>query len=103
MLLSGSLGSFTGFKAHEFVAHAVKTNCVAVGPRSGQVLATGGDDKVRARPCIVGVFTGIASSASIVVRLPLIFLIETGAASDPLGMFVCGRMITFACTQKGRD
>eukprot|EP00752_Nemacystus_decipiens_P010922 g9706.t1 len=42
---SGSLGSFTGFKAHEFVAHAVKTNCVAVGPRSGQVLATGGDDK----------------------------------------------------------
>ncbi|CAB1105812.1 unnamed protein product [Ectocarpus sp. CCAP 1310/34] len=40
-----SLGSFAGFKAHEFVAHAGKTNCVAVGPRSGQVLATGGDDK----------------------------------------------------------
>ncbi|CAM9719046.1 unnamed protein product [Ectocarpus sp. 12 AP-2014] len=40
-----SLGSFTGFKAHEFVAHVGKTNCVAVGPRSGQVLATGGDDK----------------------------------------------------------
>ncbi|CAN0514695.1 unnamed protein product, partial [Ectocarpus sp. 8 AP-2014] len=35
----------TAFKAHEFVAHAGKTNCVAVGPRSGQVLATGGDDK----------------------------------------------------------
>lgn len=44
---SRSLGTFTGFKAHEFVAHAGKTNCVAVGPRSGQVLATGGDDKVR--------------------------------------------------------
>ncbi|CBN74909.1 katanin p80 subunit [Ectocarpus siliculosus] len=40
-----SLGSFAAFKAHEFVAHAGKTNCVAVGPRSGQVLATGGDDK----------------------------------------------------------
>lgn len=53
---SSSLGLFTGFKAHEFVAHAGKTNCVAVGPRSGQVLATGGDDKVRAR--------GPSSSAS---------------------------------------
>lgn len=47
MLPSTSIGSFTGFKAHEFVAHNGKTNCVAVGPRSGQVLATGGDDKVR--------------------------------------------------------
>lgn len=47
MLNSGSIGYFTGFKAHEFVAHTRKTNCVAVGPRSGQVLATGGDDKAR--------------------------------------------------------
>lgn len=46
-----SIGSFTGFKAHEFSAHSGKTNCVAVGPRSGQVLATGGDDKVPTTVC----------------------------------------------------
>lgn len=50
MIDSDSIGTFTGFKAHEFVAHTNKANCVAVGPRSGQVLATGGDDKVRCRP-----------------------------------------------------
>ncbi|CAM9840401.1 unnamed protein product [Choristocarpus tenellus] len=37
--------SFTGFKAHEFVAHSTLVNCVCIGPRSGQVLATGGEDK----------------------------------------------------------
>ena len=46
MIDSVSIGSFTGFKAHAFVAHSGRTNCVAVGPRSGQVIATGGDDKV---------------------------------------------------------
>ncbi|KAG5189879.1 WD40-repeat-containing domain protein [Tribonema minus] len=33
-----------GFKAHEFVAHSTKVNCVAIGPH-GAVLATGGEDK----------------------------------------------------------
>ncbi|CAM9824071.1 unnamed protein product [Hapterophycus canaliculatus] len=50
----GSFGSFRGFKAHEFVAHASKTNCVAIGPRSGQVLATGGDDKQRVNVWRIG-------------------------------------------------
>jgi katanin p80 WD40 repeat-containing subunit B1 len=47
---SGSLSidngkGYSGFKAHEYVAHSTKVNCVAIGPHSGAVLATGGDDK----------------------------------------------------------
>jgi WD40 repeat protein len=34
-----------GFKAHEFVAHGTRVTCVVIGPRSGAVLATGGEDK----------------------------------------------------------
>eukprot|EP00953_Heterococcus_sp_UTEX-ZZ885_P032743 17082-Heterococcus_DN1.PRE.2 len=36
---------YSSFKAHEYVAHSTKVNCVAIGPHSGAVLATGGDDK----------------------------------------------------------
>ena len=32
-------------KVHEFVAHATNVNCATLGPLTGQVLATGGDDK----------------------------------------------------------
>mmetsp|Transcript_7941 Transcript_7941/g.28279 ORF Transcript_7941/g.28279 Transcript_7941/m.28279 type:complete len:827 (-) Transcript_7941:62-2542(-) len=45
------------FKLGEFVAHAGAVNCVAVGPRSDQLLATGGDD------CMVNVWRVGTSSA----------------------------------------
>ena len=32
------------FKVHEFVAHTTEVLCMAVSPKTGQVLATGGDD-----------------------------------------------------------
>ena len=32
-------------KVHEFAAHATNVNCATLGPLTGQVLATGGDDK----------------------------------------------------------
>ena len=41
----GGLGASPIHRIHEFAAHATNVNCVAVGPLSGQVLATGGDDK----------------------------------------------------------
>ena len=42
--IDGATG-YSGFKAHEYVAHSSKVNCLVIGPRSGAVLATGGDDK----------------------------------------------------------
>mmetsp|Transcript_1410 Transcript_1410/g.2299 ORF Transcript_1410/g.2299 Transcript_1410/m.2299 type:complete len:948 (-) Transcript_1410:20-2863(-) len=33
-----------GFKVQEFVAHSTKANCLCFGPKSNQVLATGGED-----------------------------------------------------------
>lgn len=33
-----------GFKIHEFVAHSTEINCLSFGPKSHQVLATGGND-----------------------------------------------------------
>lgn len=33
------------FFAEEFVAHKANVNCLAMGHKSNQVLATGGDDK----------------------------------------------------------
>ncbi|CAM9243857.1 unnamed protein product, partial [Chrysoparadoxa australica] len=38
-------GLLKAFKAHEYVAHSTLVNCVVIGPRSGAVLATGGEDK----------------------------------------------------------
>ena len=32
------------YKIHEFVAHATEVNCLTFGPKSHQVLATGGED-----------------------------------------------------------
>lgn len=33
-----------GVQVHEFVAHSTRVNCVAIGPKSTQVIATGGED-----------------------------------------------------------
>lgn len=33
------------YDAEEFVAHKANVNCLAMGHKSNQVLATGGDDK----------------------------------------------------------
>ncbi|CAM9674642.1 unnamed protein product, partial [Phaeothamnion confervicola] len=41
----GGARGFSAFKAHEFAAHSTETKCVAIGQHSGQVLATGGEDK----------------------------------------------------------
>jgi hypothetical protein len=38
----GGVGSSPVQKIFEFGAHSTKANCVAIGPLSGQVLATGG-------------------------------------------------------------
>ncbi len=38
-----SNGSYK-YKTHEFVAHSTEVNCVAIGGKSSQVLASGGDD-----------------------------------------------------------
>ena len=32
------------FKRHEFVAHTTVVNCVSISPKTGRILATGGDD-----------------------------------------------------------
>lgn len=36
---------FSTFITEEFVAHKANVNCLAMGHKSNQVLATGGDDK----------------------------------------------------------
>jgi hypothetical protein len=45
----GGVGSSPVQKIFEFGAHSTKANCVAIGPLSGQVLATGGI--VFLKPC----------------------------------------------------
>ena len=37
-------GDESCLKVQEFVAHSTQVNCVAFGPKSNQVLATGGED-----------------------------------------------------------
>lgn len=44
------------YKTHEFAAHGTKVNCISFGPKSQQVLATGGED------CKVNIWT--ASNAT---------------------------------------
>lgn len=38
------MSEHNNYKVQEFVAHSTRVNCLSFGPKSNQVLATGGED-----------------------------------------------------------